>query len=83
MSDSEKKEIRDKLYEQYITNISADYFHIVYCPWCGTYVSTVIDFDKGVHVGRIPAKKTGRDWTLILIILSDIFVKFDMKGMTG
>jgi hypothetical protein len=29
LSDSEKKEIRDKLYEQHITNITADYFHII------------------------------------------------------
>jgi hypothetical protein len=62
LSNSEKKEIRDKLYEQqYITNISSDYFHIVYCPWSGTHVSTVIDLDKDVHAGHIPAKRTGRD----------------------
>ena len=57
LSDTEKKEIRDKLYEQHITNINADYFHIIHCPWCGTHVSTVIDFDKGVHAGQYTSKE--------------------------
>ena len=62
MLDSKKKEIRDKLYEQHITNITVDYFHIIYCPWCGTHVSTVIDFDKGIHAGQYSSKE---GWEII------------------
>ena len=53
LSESEKEEIWDDLYNKAnISNIHPDYFYIIHCPWCGTHVSTVIDFDKGVHAGQ-------------------------------
>ena len=52
LSESEKKEIWDKLYNEHITNIHPDYIDIIHCPWCGTPVSTVIDFDKGSKLGQ-------------------------------
>jgi hypothetical protein len=56
LSDTRKKEIRDKLYKQHISNINADYFQIIHCLWCGVHLSTVIDFDKGVHAGQYSSK---------------------------
>jgi hypothetical protein len=55
-TDSRKKEIWDKLYKQQITNITADFFQIIHCPWCGIHLSTVIDFDKGSHAGQYSSK---------------------------
>jgi hypothetical protein len=56
LSESEK-EIWDKLYNEHITNIHPDYIDIIHCPWCGTHVSTVIDFDKGSKLGQYSSKK--------------------------
>jgi hypothetical protein len=60
LSDSEKKGIRVRLYEQHITSIDADSFCIIYCPWCGVHLKYVIDFDKGVHAGQYTSKE-GRE----------------------
>lgn len=58
LSDNERKEIIDKLYkERIITHIDPDYLYPIHCPWCGTHVSTVIDFDKGVHAGQYSSKE--------------------------
>jgi hypothetical protein len=57
LSESEKKEIWDKLYNEHITNIHPDYIDIIHCPWCGTHVSTVIDFDKGSKLGQYSSKE--------------------------
>jgi hypothetical protein len=31
----------------------------LHCPWCGTHVSTGIDFDKSIHAGQYRSKE---DW---------------------
>jgi hypothetical protein len=37
--------------------MDADHFLIIHCPWCGIHLSTVIDFDKGVHAGQYSSKE--------------------------
>jgi hypothetical protein len=59
LTDGEKKEVSDKLSKAHISSIHPDYLWIIYCPWCGTHVSTVIDFDKGIHAGQYSSKE---DW---------------------
>lgn len=58
LSESEKEEIWNELNNKaHISNIHPDYFHIIHCPWCGTHVSTVIDFDKSIHAGQYSSKE--------------------------
>ena len=57
LSESEKEEIWDELYKVNITNIHPDFFFIIHCPWCGTHVSTVIDFEKSIHAGQYNRKE--------------------------
>jgi hypothetical protein len=57
-SQSEKVEIETRLREElHITNIHSDNFHLIYCPWCGTYLPNVIDYDKGHHAGQYSRKE--------------------------
>jgi hypothetical protein len=49
LSESEKKEIWNRMCKVHITNIHPDYIHIVHCPWCGVHMNTVIDYDEDLH----------------------------------
>lgn len=55
--DDAKKEIRARLKEKHLTNIDPDYFLIIHCPWCGTHVSHVIDFDRVGRPGQYSSKE--------------------------
>jgi hypothetical protein len=58
-SQSEKAEIQTKLMKEYqIFGMNSDYFHLIYCPFCGTYLPSVIDYDKGHHVGQYSSKES-------------------------
>jgi hypothetical protein len=56
LTDGERKEVMDELSKARISSFHPDYFCIIHCPWCGT-LSTVIDFDKGVHAGQYGSKE--------------------------
>lgn len=57
LSESQKKEIWDKLVNENITHIHPDYFYPVHCPWCGIHLKHVIDFDKCVKIGQYSSKE--------------------------